>query len=768
MACITTVGGFKVVYYLNQLPGELIPESFRQKADDNKIISGKHWPSTTTDDIRNVEVDPSSIPTGPFHKAFVALPHLPPFEKGIWEAGMEQSSTPLSVGAINAQDTVMFEILEQISDSVSLKKAVGAHSEVALRPERRRFIPWYEGNNGRQETDARSTNGSMAMKFDHDERTYRPAFTWSSTERQEPFETVLWSKAKLLLGQLFSNQHFLYTRKAFLRDQEGFHVVMHGTKASLAKAWFPGKMIKRTWLNSLTHRQRYFGTAEERMFEVKVSREYDLRVKSDFSEFASLLLALLEYLISGDSYCGILRDEYQKKEEDADPATPADKGGDAQETSPPQAHQMEPLQPGEVGHEPADPQPYGHPGLAPLAQPRSCGRNISVRRRRLSGQQRPLTMSPSHSRMSSYSMAPTGQQGYQPYVGHPVGVQPHSSQQTAVAMSPSHSRVSSYSHPPLPPHGYNLPFDARLFRPASAQRNYNRPNVWAQPRSGRQRVLLSPFHSRQNSAANPPATQPVYNQPYGGPRGNFAAAQPIHPWDRWGQPGYLPQPGALPLDPLQFGGNVYAVPVVFQSTWYNNWADCLSERFVDPGHRWGTSAYTHFQPQPFDYHQGLPANASLGRFPSAMPGPQYVAQYPNRQSVPTRGPSSRFYSSLPFRDHLNRQIQPTGPAISQSPSNMPSPQYANSEPSSVGQLEVSPGHIQPETPILYESQSQCEGSLAASSTTEIVYGTPQQLKVTRINPPRSTTQSASSKQSVVSAYRTQSEKIALSSPPQYV
>ncbi|PYI12040.1 hypothetical protein BO78DRAFT_272933, partial [Aspergillus sclerotiicarbonarius CBS 121057] len=349
------VHGIKAKFHLNRSDQEIVPVRYLAKADHTRVVQRPVWAFRKDDDARQKNLRKWSKVDIAFRGVFQTLKKGPQFEKGLFED--ENGSAAICPPRTNFEKVYkrQAQVIYALLDELMYKLAISRESEddrkwFYLRPRFMECQAEYWTGYRQKYKDGPSSASWITLDHYPDIGVVRCVVPVSTTTTEnQPLRTALAGKLQLLMGQVLTSLLRLHPPGDQFPDQEVFLIGLHGSNLYLLRAIFPGIKTSQLWcgrhnptikheeekncMASKSHKRFYSqdnmarfmqqlewlhlsrSAAEEdpdpHVFQVLVSKEYDLWTKDGFQAAKRLLAGLNLYLMSAQSKVGVLQDIFE-------------------------------------------------------------------------------------------------------------------------------------------------------------------------------------------------------------------------------------------------------------------------------------------------------------------------------------------------------------------------------------------------------------------------------------------------------------------------
>ncbi|KAJ5175357.1 uncharacterized protein N7482_001234 [Penicillium canariense] len=263
-----TVQNITARFFFNRPTKDLIPARFLQMAQNTPAVQRKAWIFRIgADNARHVNVRDWPEVDIRYRGVFRTLKRVPRFEKGLWEGGSDSCQEKLDDGQPRAQSQLVYALLNEIGEMLDLKRETKDEMNIFyLRPRLLACQLEYWTGYRQKYKDGPETDGYLSLDFEPDRispipilpvstttrcfranRTAQSKLTKFQTNTEEPLESSLANKFKLMLGQLLQHVKPLPVPGDKIPDQEIFLIGQHGSKLHLLRAFFPGHKMSSLW-----------------------------------------------------------------------------------------------------------------------------------------------------------------------------------------------------------------------------------------------------------------------------------------------------------------------------------------------------------------------------------------------------------------------------------------------------------------------------------------------------------------------------------------
>ncbi|EPS30749.1 hypothetical protein PDE_05701 [Penicillium oxalicum 114-2] len=242
------VGGIKAQFFFGQPEEELIPSRFLEMAEDSEICHRLPWPfSGDVSNPKAMNICQWPIMNVRYREVFRWLQHVPSVSLGLWEGGVEQCFSEMAEGDCEAQASVLFNLLQDIREMMCLTAKNGEIPPLTLRPRLTQCSLSYLTGYREKHRDGPETDGMLALESGPGSRSPVPILPLCVTKYEEPMETALSDRFKVILGQLLRHTKPLPVPGDKIPDQEMFLLGLHGSRLHLMRAYFPGYKLSSIW-----------------------------------------------------------------------------------------------------------------------------------------------------------------------------------------------------------------------------------------------------------------------------------------------------------------------------------------------------------------------------------------------------------------------------------------------------------------------------------------------------------------------------------------
>ncbi|KAF7718102.1 Uncharacterized protein PECH_002439 [Penicillium ucsense] len=236
------VKDIKAQFFFEQPDEKLIPTCFLEMAEASKTIREIPWIfRTTPENAKKVDFWKWPIFDLRWRETFRSLIEVPKLKLGAWEGGVEQCFLALAEGNRDAQADVLYHLMEDIWVGMTLNDDPSQGKP--------RLFEWtfsYLTGYREKHRDGPQTEGMMSTSYD-DAKSPTPILPFCITNYEEPMDTALSDRFKVILGQLSRHARVLPVPGDRIPDQEVFVLGQHGSKVHLMRAFFPGWKLSSIW-----------------------------------------------------------------------------------------------------------------------------------------------------------------------------------------------------------------------------------------------------------------------------------------------------------------------------------------------------------------------------------------------------------------------------------------------------------------------------------------------------------------------------------------
>ncbi|KAJ5480883.1 hypothetical protein N7539_006777 [Penicillium diatomitis] len=242
------VKDIKAQFFFEQPEEKLIPTRFLEMAEaSSEWICAHVLHNFMHEDKDKVDFWKWPIFDLRWRETFRSLIEVPKLKLGAWEGGVEQCFLALAEGNRDAQADVLYHLMEDIWVGMTLNDDPSqGMCSLELKP--RLFESTFSYLTGYREKhrDGPQTEGMMSTSYT-DAKSPTPIAPFCITNYEEPMDTALSDRFKVILGQLSKHARILPVPGDRIPDQEVFVLGQHGSKVHLMRAFFPGWKLSSIW-----------------------------------------------------------------------------------------------------------------------------------------------------------------------------------------------------------------------------------------------------------------------------------------------------------------------------------------------------------------------------------------------------------------------------------------------------------------------------------------------------------------------------------------